>query len=101
MDLYAERITGAPYIEIQIDRDAAARRGASVGDIQDVIETAIGGKNVTYTVEGRERYPVRIRYARRSREDIGSLRNVIVPGSNGAPVPLAEVAQIGVTIGPP
>jgi Cu(I)/Ag(I) efflux system membrane protein CusA/SilA len=100
VDLYAERITGAPYIEIRIDRDAAARRGASVGDIQDVIETAIGGKNVTYTVEGRERYPVRVRYARDFREDIGSLRNVLVPGANGAPVPLAEVAQIGVAIGP-
>jgi Cu(I)/Ag(I) efflux system membrane protein CusA/SilA len=58
VDLYAEKITGAPYVEIRIDRDAAARRGVSVGDIQDVIETAIGGKNLTYTIEGRE-HPVR------------------------------------------
>ena len=100
VDLYAERITGAPYVEIRIDRDAAARRGASVGDIQDVIETAIGGKNVTYTVEGRERYPVRVRYARDFREDIDGLRNVLVPGADGAQVPLGDVAQIGVTIGP-
>jgi Cu(I)/Ag(I) efflux system membrane protein CusA/SilA len=100
VDLYAERITGAPYVEIRIDRNAAARRGAAVGDIQDVIETAIGGKNVTYTIEGRERYPVRVRYARDFREDIGTLRNVLVPGVNGTPVPLGEVAQIGVTIGP-
>jgi Cu(I)/Ag(I) efflux system membrane protein CusA/SilA len=100
VDLYAERITGAPYLEIRIDREAAARRGASVGDIQDVIETAIGGKNVTSTVEGRERYPVRVRYARDFRENIESLRNIFVPGANGAQVPLGDVAQIGVTIGP-
>jgi Cu(I)/Ag(I) efflux system membrane protein CusA/SilA len=100
VDLYAEKITGAPYLEIRIDRDAAARRGTSVGDIQDVIETAIGGKNLTSTVEGRERYPVRVRYARDFRENIDSLRNVLVPGGNGAQVPLGEVAKIGVTIGP-
>lgn len=100
VDLYAEKITGAPYVEIRIDRDAAARRGASIGDIQDVIETAIGGKNATYTVEGRERYPVRVRYARDFREDIDGLRNILVPGSSGAQVPLGEVAHIAVTIGP-
>jgi Cu(I)/Ag(I) efflux system membrane protein CusA/SilA len=100
VDLYAERITGAPYVEIRIDRDAAARRGANVGDIQDVIETAIGGKNVTYTVEGRERYPVRVRYARDFRENVEDLRNVFVPGSGGAQVPLGDVAQIGITVGP-
>jgi copper/silver efflux system protein len=100
VDLYAERITGAPYIEIRIDRDEASRRGVSVGDIQDVIETAIGGKNVTYTVEGRERYPVRVRYARDFRENIDALRNVLVPAMNGAPVPLGDVAHTGITIGP-
>jgi copper/silver efflux system protein len=100
VDLYAEKITGTPYVEIRIDRDAAARRGVSVGDVQDVIEIAIGGKNLTYTVEGRERYPVRVRYARDFREDIDTLRNVLVPGSNGAPVSLGDVAQVGVTIGP-
>jgi len=100
VDLYAERITGAPYIEIRIDRDAASRRGVSIGDIQDVIETAIGGKNVTYTVEGRERYPVRVRYARDFRESIDALRKVVVPAMNGAPVPLGDVAHTGITIGP-
>jgi Cu(I)/Ag(I) efflux system membrane protein CusA/SilA len=100
VDLYAERITGAPYVEIRIDREAAARRGANVGDIQDVIETAIGGKNVTYTVEGRERYPVRVRYARDFRENVEDLRNVFVPGTSGAHVPLGDVAQIGITVGP-
>ncbi len=100
VDLYAEKITGAPYIEIRIDRDAAARRGVVVGDIQDVIEAAIGGKNLTYTVEGRERYPVRVRYARDFRESIDKLQNVFVTGSNGAPIPLGDVAQVGITIGP-
>ncbi len=99
-DLYAERITGAPYLEIDIDRVAAARVGATVGDIQDVIETAIGGKNVTFTVEGRERYPVRVRYARDFREDIESLRNVLVSGPGGAQVPLGEVSRMRVVIGP-
>ena len=100
VDLYAEKITGAPYIEIRIDRVAAARRGVLVGDVQDVIETAIGGKNITYTVEGRERYPVRVRYGRDFRESIDQLRNVLVTGSKGAPVPLGDVAQVGITVGP-
>jgi len=100
VDLYAEKITGAPYIEIRIDREAAARRGVSVGDIQDVIETSIGGKNLTFTVEGRERYPVRVRYARDFRENIDSVGDVLVPASSGAPVLLRDVARIGVTIGP-
>jgi copper/silver efflux system protein len=100
VDLYAERITGAPYVEIRINRPAAALRGVSVGDIQDVIETAIGGKNLTYTVEGRERYPVRIRYARDFRENIETLRNVLVNDVNGVPLPLGDVAEVGVTIGP-
>jgi len=100
VDLYAEKITGAPYVEIRINRDASARRGVSVGDVQDVIETAIGGKNLTYTVEGRERYPVRVRYARDFRENIDTLRNVLVTGSNGTPIPLGDVAQVGITIGP-
>jgi Cu(I)/Ag(I) efflux system membrane protein CusA/SilA len=100
VDLYAEKITGAPYLEIRIDRDAAARRGVSVGDVQEVIETAIGGKNLTSTVEGRERYPVRVRYARDFREDIDSLRNVLVPTATGALVLLGDVSRIGITIGP-
>jgi Cu(I)/Ag(I) efflux system membrane protein CusA/SilA len=100
VDLYAEKITGAPYVEIRIDREAAARRGVSVGDVQDVIETAIGGKNLTYTVEGRERYPVRVRYARDFRENIDTIRKVLVTGSNEAPIPLEDVAQIGITTGP-
>lgn len=100
VDLYAERITGAPYLEFDIDREAAARLGVSVADIQDVIETAIGGKNVTFTIEGRERYSVRVRYARDFREDIESLRTVLVPGANGLQIPLDQVAHAQVAMGP-
>src|SRR5262249_39907822 len=87
-DLYAEKITGATYLEIRLNRTAAARYGIAVGDAQDVIETAVGGKNLTFTIEGRQRFPVRVRYARDFREDIAELKNVLVAGSNGIQVPL-------------
>jgi Cu(I)/Ag(I) efflux system membrane protein CusA/SilA len=99
-DLYAERITGAPYLEIHIDRTAAARYGINVGDAEDVIESAIGGKNVTFTIEGRQRFPVRVRYARDFREDIEALANVLVAGSNGTQIQLRDIARIGVVMGP-
>jgi Cu(I)/Ag(I) efflux system membrane protein CusA/SilA len=99
-DLYAERITGAPYLEIHIDRTAAARYGINVGDAQDVIESAIGGKNVTFTIEGRQRFPVRVRYARDFREDVEALANVLVAGPNGTQIPLRDIAHIGVVMGP-
>src|SRR5262245_26590844 len=99
-DLYAERITGAPYLEIHVDRTAAARYGVNVGDAQDVIESAIGGKNVTFTIEGRQRFPVRVRYARDFREDIQALANVLVAGPDGAQVPLKDMARIGAVMGP-
>ena len=99
-DLYAERITGAPYLEIRIDRTAAARYGINVGDAQDVIESAIGGKNVTFTIEGRQRFPVRVRYARDFREDVETLGRVLVAGPNGTQIPLRDISHIGVVMGP-
>jgi Cu(I)/Ag(I) efflux system membrane protein CusA/SilA len=99
-DLYSERITGAPYLEIHIDRTAAARYGINVGDAEDVIESAIGGKNVTFTIEGRQRFPVRVRYARDFREDVESLAQVLVVGPNGTQIPLRDIARIGVVMGP-
>jgi len=99
-DLYAEKITGAPYVEIRVDRTAAARYGISVGDTQDVIETAIGGKNLTFTIEGRQRFPVRVRYARDFREDIDGLRNVLVAGPSGTQIPLGQIADIRLATGP-
>ena len=78
VDLYAERITGAPYLEIKTNREAAARYGINVGEVQDVIETAIGGKNLTTVIDGRQRLPVRVRYARDFREDPDTLNRVLV-----------------------
>ena len=86
VDLYAERITGAPYLEIKTDRMAAARYGISVGDVQDVIETAIGGKNLTTAIDGRQRLPISVRYARDFRETPEALRNVLVAAPNGAQI---------------
>jgi Cu(I)/Ag(I) efflux system membrane protein CusA/SilA len=99
VDLYAERITGAPYLEIKTDREAAARYGINVGEVQDVIETAIGGKNLTTVIDGRQRLPVRVRYARDFREDPDTLSRVLVAASNGAQIPLGEVADIRLVTG--
>jgi len=100
VDLYAERITGAPYLEIHINRTAAARYGISVGDAQDVIESAIGGKNLTFTIEGRQRFPVRVRYARDFREDLEAMKDVLVAAPNGTQIPLKDIANIGIAMGP-
>jgi Cu(I)/Ag(I) efflux system membrane protein CusA/SilA len=99
-DLYAERTTGAPYLQMTVDRPAADRYGLNVADVEDVIETAIGGKNLTTTIEGRQRFPVRVRYARDFRENPQQLGEVLVTGSNGAQVPLSEVVKIDTTMGP-
>jgi Cu/Ag efflux pump CusA len=100
VDLYVETITGAPYLEIDVNRTAAARYGISVGDAQDVIETAIGGKNLTFTIEGHQRFPVRVRYARDFREDMEALRNVLVASPTGTPIPLGQIADIRIVTGP-
>ena len=76
-DVFPDQIVGEGYLEIDIDREKAARYGVNVGDIQDVVETALGGKTITTTVEGRERFPVRIRYARAFREDEESVKNLL------------------------
>src|SRR5581483_7765866 len=100
VDLYAERITGAPYLEIKVNREAAARYGISVADAQDVIESGIGGKNLTFTIEGRQRFPVRVRYARDFREDLEAIKDVLVAAPNGTQIPLKDIAEIGVAMGP-
>jgi copper/silver efflux system protein len=99
-DVYAERTTGSPYLEMTVDRPAADRYGLNVGDVEDVIETAVGGKNLTTTIEGRQRFPVRVRYARDFRQNPQQLGEVLVSGSNGAQVPLSEVASMRTTMGP-
>ena len=100
VDLYAERTTGSPYLEMTVDRAAADRYGLNVADVEDAIETAIGGKNLTTTIEGRQRFPVRVRYARDFRENPEQLGEVLVAGSNGAEVPLSKVVNIQTTMGP-
>jgi Cu(I)/Ag(I) efflux system membrane protein CusA/SilA len=100
VDVLADRIVGKSYIEYEIDRVAAARYGVNLKDVQDVIETAIGGMNLTWTVEGRERYPVRVRYARELRDSFDALAKIMVPTPAGAQVPIAQLADIKYTIGP-
>lgn len=96
----ADRIVGKPYLEIEIDRKAAARYGIHIQSIQHVIETAIGGKAVTTTVEGRERYPVRVRYLRERRDSLEALSKILVPVPGGAQIPLAQLAVINYVRGP-
>lgn len=100
-DIYSERVVGGRYLDIQIDRRAAARYGARVADIQMVIETAIGGMNLTTTVEGRQRYPVRVRYAADFRNNPETLKRVLIPTPSGIRIPLAELATIQINPGPP
>ena len=84
----ADRVVGNPYLEIAIDRKAIARYGIKIQDVQDVIEIAIGGKRITTTVEGRERYPVRVRYQRELRDSLEDLGKILVPGNGGVQIPL-------------
>jgi copper/silver efflux system protein len=99
-DVVADRITGKPYIEFAIDREKIARYGVSMRDVQDVIEVAIGGENLTTSVEGRERYPIRIRYPRELRDNLEALQQILVPAANGAHIPITQVAEVRYTIGP-
>jgi len=100
VDVVADRIIGKPYLEYVIDREAAARYGASISDVQEIIEVAIGGMRTTTTVEGAERYPVRVRYARELRDSLEALDRILLPTSSGAQVPLTAVAKIRFAVGP-
>ncbi len=99
--VYAERAMGGNYVDFNIDRDAIARYGLSVQDVQDVIMSAIGGMNITTTVEGLERYPVNLRYQRDYRNNLEALKRVLVPLPGGGNVPLAELADLEIKKGPP
>ena len=96
----ADRIVGKPYIEIDIDREAIARYRMSVRMVQDVIEVAIGGRRITTTVEGRERFPVRVRYLRELRDRIETLGKILVAAPDGTQVPLIQLAEIRYIRGP-
>jgi copper/silver efflux system protein len=98
---FAERTTGGYFLDFDVNREAAARYGLTVGDVNDVIETAIGGKTITTTVEARERYPVSARYAPDFRQDLDSIKRVLIPTPTGAQIPISLVANIHYRTGPP
>ena len=99
-DVYPEQVTGAPYLDVRVNREAAARYGISVGAVQDIIETAVGETNLTLTIEGRQRFPVRVRYAPEYRASAQGLASVLVATPNGTQIPLAQVADIRQVSGP-
>ena len=101
MDAYPERAFGGYYLDIDINRTAAARYGLTTGDIQDVISIAIGGMKISTAVEGLERYPINLRYARDLRDDSSSLKQVLIPTPSGAQIPLGELADMKINPGPP
>jgi Cu(I)/Ag(I) efflux system membrane protein CusA/SilA len=98
---FAERLNEGYYLDLIVNRREAARYGLTVGDVQTVITSAIGGETVTTTVEGRERYPVNVRYKRELRDDPDRLKRVLIPTPGGAQIPLGQIAEIMVTQGPP
>lgn len=97
---FYERVTGGYYLDFEVDRKEAARYDLAVGDVNDVIESAIGGMSVTTTIEGRERYPVNVRYARSLRDDLNKLGNVLVSTPSGAQIPIGQLAHMTLTTGP-
>ncbi len=97
----AERLTGGFFLDFHVNRAEAARYGLRVRDVNEIVETAIGGRNVSVTVEGRERYPINVRYARDFRQDLAALRRTLVATPTGAQVPLSQVATIEFAMGPP
>ncbi len=96
----ADRIVGKPYLEIVPDRSAIARYGVPIRAFQDVVEIAIGGRKITTTVEGRERFPVRVRYQRELRDNVEKLGRILVPGTGGAQIPISQLAEIRYIRGP-
>ncbi|HQS04437.1 MAG TPA: efflux RND transporter permease subunit, partial [Daejeonella sp.] len=98
--VFADRIVGKPYLHLNINRDEISRYGLNVEDVQQTIETAIGGMKVTSTVEGRERFPVRVRYPRELRDDPGSLKKILISTPTGAQIPLSQVVDIEYVRGP-
>ncbi len=98
--IFAERVAGGYFVDFDLKRDQLARYGLTIEDAQMVVQSAIGGENITTTVEGRERYPVNVRYARELRDDIPELQRVLVPTPSGAQIPISEIADIYLSTGP-
>jgi len=98
--VYGERVAGGYFVDFDLNRPAIARYGLTIKDVQDVIMTAIGGENVSTSIEGRERYPINVRYPRELRDEIDKLAHVLVPTMNSAQIPLGQLASIRLTEGP-
>ncbi len=98
--VFADRVVGKPYLEIDLDREAIGRYGLGIVDVQNVLQVALGGMTLTKTVEGRERYPVRVRYMREERDSIEALGRVLVATPSGEPIPLSQLAEIEYVRGP-
>ncbi len=97
--VFYDRAVGAPYIEIRLNREAMARYGMSIGDAQEILQVAVGGMSLSNSVEGRERFPIRVRYARELRDNPEDLKRILIPSMNGVQIPLGEIADISYTKG--
>ena len=97
--VFYDRAVGAPYLEIKLNREAMARYGMSVSDVQEILQVAVGGMVITNSVEGRERFPMRVRYARELRDNPEDIKKILVPAMNGVQIPLGEIADIDYTRG--
>ncbi len=97
---FFERVTGGYYLDFEVNREEAARYELSVNEVNDLIESAIGGMSIATTIEGRERYPINVRYARDLRDNLSSLKRVLVPTASGAQVPISQLASIRLRTGP-
>jgi len=100
MSVFADRVVGKPYIEMEINRDKVARYGLSIKSLQTILSSVVGGMQLTFTVEGRERYPVRLRYAREFRDNPEDLKKILIPTLTGAQIPLGELITIHYVRGP-
>jgi Cu(I)/Ag(I) efflux system membrane protein CusA/SilA len=98
---FFERVTGSYYVDFTVNREEAARYGLMINDVNEIIESAIGGENISTTIEGRERYPINVRYARAFRDDFEKLKQVLVPTPSGAQIPIGQIAKIEIKTGPP
>ena len=97
--VFYDRAVGAPYLEIRLNREAMARYGMTVSDVQEVLQVAVGGMVLSNSVEGRERFPIRVRYARELRDNPDDLKRILIPAMNGVQIPLGEIADVGYTRG--
>jgi Cu(I)/Ag(I) efflux system membrane protein CusA/SilA len=97
--VFYDRAVGAPYIEINLNREAMARYGMSIAEVQEILQVAVGGMSLSSSVEGRERFPIRVRYARELRDNPEEIGRILVPAMNGAQIPLGEIAEINYTRG--